>query len=143
WRIPFLLGVITGIAGILIRFGLADTPFFREEQAKETVTKNPVLKALKTQFPAIVRGFAFTVIWTTAYFFFLTYVPTFLTEVVGIDSGFARWSNVMALVLFLLLIAPMGYLSDKIGRKPLLLVSAFGFVLLSFPVVWMFTSANH
>lgn len=143
WRVPFLLGAVTGVAGILLRFGLADTPFFREEKAQESVAKAPILVAVRTQFPAIVRGFAFTVIWTVAYFFFLTYIPTFLIEVIGVDSGFARWSNLIALVLFMVLIAPMGYLSDKFGRKTFLLIGAFGFVLLSFPVVWMFTSGDH
>lgn len=143
WRIPFLVGAVTGIAAIVLRFGLEDTPAFREEKAEGNVVKAPLLVALRTQFPAIARGFGFTVVWTVSYFFFLTYIPTFLTAEVGIDAGYARTSNLVTLVIFFLLIAPFGYLSDRFGRKPFLLVGAIGFVVLSFPVLWMLTTGNH
>lgn len=143
WRVPFLIGAVTGIAAIVLRFGLEDTPAFREEQAEGNVHKAPLLVALRTQFPAIARGFGFTVVWTVAYFFFLTYIPTFLTTEVGVDPSYARSSNLITLVIFFFLIAPFGYLSDKFGRKPFLLAGAFGFVLLSFPVLWMLTTGNH
>ena len=142
WRIPFLIGSITGIAAIILRFGLEDTPAFRAEKAEGNLVKAPLVVALKTQFPAIVRGFGFTVVWTVAYFFFLTYIPTFLTAVVGVDPQFARFSNLAVLVIFTAMIAPFGLLSDKIGRKPLLLIGSGGFVVLSFPILWMFTTGN-
>lgn len=142
WRIPFLIGSLTGIAAIILRFGLQDTPAFKAEKAEGNIVKAPLLVALRTQFPAIVRGFGFTVVWTVAYFFFLTYIPTFLTAEVGVDPQFARLSNLGILVLFTAMIAPFGALSDRIGRKPLLLIGSGGFVLLSFPILWMFTSGS-
>lgn len=143
WRIPFLIGAVTGVAAIVLRFGMDDTPAFREEKAEGNVVKAPLVVALRTQFPAILRGFGFTVVWTVAYFFFLTYIPTFLTEVVGVDGGFARGSNLITLTIFCLMIAPFGYLSDKFGRKPFLLIGAAGFLVLSFPVLWMLTTGDH
>ncbi|GAB3058807.1 MFS transporter [Sediminivirga luteola] len=143
WRIPFLLGALTGIAAIVLRYGMKDTPAFREEKAKDNVVKAPLTVAIKTQFPAIVRGFGFTVVWTVAYFFFLTYVPTFLSSTVGVDPGFARFSNFIVLIYFMLLIAPFGLLSDRIGRKPLLLVGSGGFLLLSFPALYLMTTGSH
>lgn len=143
WRIPFFIGALTGIAAIVLRFGMADTPAYREEKAEGNVVKAPLLVALKTQFPAILRGFGFTVVWTVSYFFFLTYVPTFLTTEVGVDPGYARASNLITLVIFFLIIAPFGYLSDKFGRKPFLLIGAIGFLVLSFPALWLLTTGNH
>jgi MFS transporter, MHS family, proline/betaine transporter len=143
WRIPFLIGALTGVAAIILRYGLEDTPAFREEKAEGNVVKAPLVVALRTQFPAILRGFGFTVVWTVAYFFFLTYIPTFLTAEVGVDAGYARTSNLITLVIFFLIIAPFGYLSDKFGRKPFLLIGAIGFVVLSFPVMWMLTTGDH
>lgn len=143
WRIPFLIGSLTGIAAMILRFGLEDTPAFKAEKAEGNIVKAPLLVALRTQFPAIVRGFGFTVVWTVAYFFFLTYIPTFLTAEVGVDPQFARISNLAVLVVFTAIIAPFGALSDRIGRKPLLLIGSGGFVVLSFPILWMFTSGSH
>ncbi|WP_349826868.1 MFS transporter [Brevibacterium litoralis] len=142
WRIPFLIGALTGLAAIVLRWGMEDTPAYREEEAKGHTVRNPILVAFKEQTPAMLKGFGFTVVWTVAYFFFLTYVPTFLTEVVGTDPQFARTSNLCVLVFFTAIIAPMGILSDRIGRKPLLLIGAGGFVVLSFPVLFLFTTNN-
>src|SRR5699024_3493166 len=62
WRIPFIIGSVTGIAAIILRFGLEDTPAFKAEKAEGNIVKAPVLVALKTQFPAMLRGVGFTVI---------------------------------------------------------------------------------
>jgi MHS family proline/betaine transporter-like MFS transporter len=124
WRVPFLLGVVTAVAALVLRLGLEDTPSFRGEVASGTVVKHPVLVALKTQFPAILKGFGFTVVWTVGYFFFLTYIPTYLTQVAGVDPDVAKTSNLLALAVFTLAIPVFGLLSDKIGRRPLLLIGS-------------------
>ena len=135
WRIPFLLGAVTAVTAVWLRLGLSETPAFAEEQRRGRTVRNPLATSMRTQFPAIVRGFAFTVLWTVAYFFFLTYLPTYLTSVAGFDAGTARTSNLVALAVLCVLIAGFGILSDRIGRKPLLLASTVGFLVLSWPVL--------
>lgn len=142
WRVPFLLGVITAIAALILRMGLEDTPSFRGEVASGTVVKNPVMVALKTQFPAIIKGFGFTIVWTVGYFFFLTYIPTYLTQVAGVDPNVAKTSNLLALTVFTLVIPVFGILSDKIGRRPLLLLGSAGFAVGSFPILAIFNSGS-
>lgn len=142
WRLPFLLAIVTAAAAVWLRLGLEETPAFREEQQRGGTVKNPLLTSLRTEFPAIVRGFGFTVLWTVAYFFFLTYLPSYLTSVSGVDEGVARTSNLVALAAFCLMIAYFGALSDRIGRKPLLLASAVGFLVLSWPILAIFNSGT-
>lgn len=142
WRIPFLIGALTGLAAIVLRWGMEDTPAYRAEEEAGHTVKAPLVVAFTQQWRAMLRGFGFTVVWTVAYFFFLTYLPTFLVEVVGADERFTRSSNLAVLVFFTILIAPMGWLSDRIGRKPLLLIGSGGFVFLSFPVLFMLTTNN-
>lgn len=142
WRLPFLLSALTAIAALWLRFGLAETPAFSEEQAKGSTAKSPLREGLRTQFPSIARGFGFTMLWTVAYFFFLTYLPTWLTGVAGVDADVARTSNIVGLITLTVLIAVFGALSDRIGRKPLLLGSALGFLVLSWPVMALLGSGN-
>ncbi|MQA03182.1 MAG: MFS transporter [Streptosporangiales bacterium] len=142
WRFPFLLSLVTAVVALWLRWGLGETPAFKEEQAKGTTAKNPLWDSLRNEFPAVLRGFGFTVLWTVAYFFFLTYVPTFLTQNADVDPGIARTSNLVALAVFTVLIAGFGLLSDRIGRKPLLLAATIGFLVLSFPVIAMLYSGN-
>ena len=142
WRIPFLLGLVTGIAALWLRLRVPETPVYQETEAEGEVVANPIVKSVKTQFGAIVRGFGFTILWTLAYFLFLTYLPTYLTENVGLPQGQAQGSNLVALAVFIVLIPVCGALSDRFGRKPLLLTGAIGFVVLSFPVMMMISTGH-
>ncbi|WP_084210645.1 MFS transporter [Pseudonocardia acaciae] len=142
WRVPFLVGALTALVALLLRFGLEDTPAFREQAAAGATSTSPLRLALRTQKAAMARGFFFTVSWTVAYFFFLTYLPTHLRKQVGLDAGTVQASNVVGLLVLTVAIFGFGVLSDRIGRKPLLLVGSGGFVLLSFPVMWLFQTGS-
>jgi MFS transporter, MHS family, proline/betaine transporter len=135
WRIPFLLSALTAVAALWLRYGMAETPAFTEEKAKGATAKSPLKEGMRTELPSIARGFGFTMLWTVAYFFFLTYVPTWLKDVAGVDPDVANASNIVGLVVLTVCIAGFGALSDRVGRKPLLLAGAAGFLVLSWPVM--------
>lgn len=135
WRIPFLLAALTGVVALWLRFGMEETPRFEEAIAKDELVKNPLRQSMRTQFPNIARGFGFTLLWTVAYFLFLTFIPTYLTQYNGVDSSVAKLSATFGIALFAVLIPFAGWLSDRFGRRPLLLISTIGFALLSWPVL--------
>lgn len=64
WRVPFLVGAVTAVVALLLRFGLEDTPAFREQEAAGETSASPLRLALRTQKGAMARGFFFTVSWT-------------------------------------------------------------------------------
>lgn len=135
WRVPFLLAALTGVAALWLRLGIEETPRFAEAVEEEELVSNPLLQSIRTQFPNIVRGFGFTLLWTVSYFLFLTFVPTYLTQYNGVDAGVANVSATFGIALFAVLIPFAGALSDRFGRRPLLLTSTIGFVVLSWPVL--------
>lgn len=142
WRIPFLLAAFTGVVALYLRWGIDETPSFEVAAAENELVSNPLRESVRTQFPNIARGFGFTLLWTVAYFLFLTFVPTYLTQYKGVDAGAATRSAAFGIALFAVLIPFAGALSDRIGRRPLLLTSTVGFVVLSWPVlVWMGTGS--
>lgn len=143
WRIPFLLATVTGLVALYLRLGIGETPKFEEAVSEKEVVSNPLLESMRTEFPNIARGFGFTLLWTVSYFLFLTFVPTYLTQYNGVDAGVARRSAVFGIAVFAVLIPFAGALSDRVGRRPLLLSSTVGFVLLSWPVLaWMGTGST-
>jgi MHS family proline/betaine transporter-like MFS transporter len=135
WRVPFLLAALTGVAALWLRLGIEETPRFAEAVKEEEVVRNPLLQSIRTQFPNIARGFGFTLLWTVAYFLFLTFVPTYLTQYNNVDAGVAGASATFGIAVFAVLIPFAGALSDRYGRRPLLLTSTIGFVVLSWPVL--------
>jgi len=125
WRIPFLLGGILAPVGIYMRRNIDETPAFRKAQAQPSAVPAPSPVALAG------RAFGFTVLWTSAYYTMLTYMPTFTQKHVGLARSEALWSNTLGLLVLVLVIPFAGALSDRIGRKPLLLGCCLAFALLS------------
>jgi MHS family proline/betaine transporter-like MFS transporter len=129
------LGVLTGSAALWLRLGLDETPRFKEAIADVEIARNPVWKGLRTEFPNIARGFGFTLLWTVTYFLFLSFTPTYLTKSSGIGVNLSTSSLIFGIAVFALLIPLAGALSDRVGRKPVLLASAIGFIVLSWPTL--------
>jgi MHS family proline/betaine transporter-like MFS transporter len=129
WRLPFLLGAILLPIGLWLRRGIEETPRFRDEQAGHSAG----LADLGTPFGLMARAFGFTVLWTVAYYVMLTYLPTFTQKYAGLSTSAALWANTAGLVALLVAIPFTGALSDRIGRKPMLLFCCVAFVLLAYP----------
>ena len=129
WRIPFLLGALLLPVGLWLRRGIGETPRFEAEQQGE----RSGLADLGSPFGLMARAFGFTILWTVSYYIMLTYLPTFTQRYAGLSATESLWSNTIGLVVLVFLIPAMGALSDRVGRKPLLLFCCVAFVLLSYP----------
>ena len=125
WRIPFLLGGILAPVGIYMRRNIDETPAFRKAQTQTREIRAPSGPSLAG------KAFGFTVLWTSAYYMMLTYMPTFTQQHVGLSRTEALWSNTLGLLVLVVVIPFAGALSDRVGRKPLLLACCLAFALLS------------
>jgi MHS family alpha-ketoglutarate permease-like MFS transporter len=120
WRIPFAFGAGLAFVALLMRRDLPETQAFENARA---VTANP-LRAL-FRYPreiAIVIGL--TMGGTLAFYVFTTYMQKFLKLTVGLTSAQTTWISFGSLIVAMGLQPIYGALSDRIGRRPMLL--AFG-----------------
>lgn len=131
WRIPFILGGLLLPVGIYMRRNLEETPAFTKLQKDAApppkVEKPEMLKMLG-------RAFGFTIIWTVSYYIMLSYMPTFLVKHAGLTQQQALNSNSIALVVLVLSTPFFGWLSDRVGRRVLLLACCAAFVILPYPL---------
>jgi len=74
------------------------------------------------------------IIQNAGFYIVLTYMPTYFSEELGFSSTSSSLSAVLTLLVAMALIPPLGALSDRVGRKPLLAASCVGFALLSYPL---------
>jgi MFS family permease len=88
------------------------------------------------------RAFGFTVLWTVSYYIMLAYMPTFTQRFGGLSRAAALWSNAAGLLMLVLAIPFMGHLSDRIGRKPLLLACCISFIILPYPLFSLILSGG-
>jgi MHS family proline/betaine transporter-like MFS transporter len=127
WRLPFLLGVLLLPVGVYMRRNVDETPAYRAVQSREVLNQ-------AAGWRLAAQAFGFTVLWTVAYYIALSYMPTFTQKFAGLTRTQALWSNTLCLAVLVLAIPAIGHLSDRVGRRPLLLACCVGFVLLPYPL---------
>lgn len=142
WRVPFLLGILVGLLGGYLRWRLSDTPKFTEIEEHGEVSHAPFIEAV-TKYPReTLTIFGLTLHNTVAYYIPIVYMTSYIISVAKLAPSSALWINTTCLVVFVVLIPIWGALSDRIGRKPLLLLSAGGYVVLSYPLFMMASSGS-
>jgi MHS family proline/betaine transporter-like MFS transporter len=133
WRIPFLIAGPLGLVGFYLRSKLEDTPAFRHAQEAGETTRAPFSETVRTVWPQILNLIGFVILLNVAVYTLLTYMPTYLTQVLEISDTESLLVIIGVMLGMMVIIAPVGALSDRLGRKPLLLGSAIGFLVLSYP----------
>lgn len=141
WRIPFLIGAILAPVGFMIRNSVDETPEFSEvmQQASKESDPKPVIS--DGMYKRIVQAFLFTLFWSVGFYFFLSYMPTYAQRQLKLDPSTVFWLNTVASLIYMSAIPVFGALSDRVGRKPVLLCSCVGFALASVPFFTLLTSA--
>ncbi|GAA1289180.1 MFS transporter [Streptomyces javensis] len=139
WRLPFLLTLPIGLVALWLRLRLAETPFFRAAADGDSGTASgagPERVADPREVAgAIVMGAARIMGWAAAGYTFLVVMPSYLQATLNATFQQALVATVVANAGFALSILPAGLLSDRIGRRPVMLTGAALVVVLAFPLL--------
>lgn len=142
WRLPFFIAGVLGGVGLYIRLRLRDTPEFEALQESGDVAESPMKEALRTAWRPILQIAGLVVIHNVGFYAVFTYLPTYFTATLGFSETGAFISITVASVVALLLILPLAALSDRIGRKPLLIGGAVGFAVFVYPLFVLLNSGS-
>lgn len=141
WRLPFLLAAPFGLVGRYIRVSLQDSPKFLEMEkrleAKECTTHAPIRELLTVHRRAVVIGIGVTCLNAVAFYLLLSYMPTYLSTEMGMSESDSFIASTVSLATYIGLIFLMGKLSDRYGRKTMLVAASVLFLLLTFPLFGM------
>ncbi len=121
WRIPFLFGALLAGSVLIARANMAETPEFERQRGAGTIPAQPLLFALRNHRRGIVVGFAISALGSITYYVGITYVPVFLTSVKVMSEADGLWLATLAALVVILVTPLFGHLSDRIGRKPVLI----------------------
>lgn len=137
WRIPFLLSVVLLLISIWIRMHLNESPAFQRIKESGTLSHAPITESFarwKNLKIVLLALFGLTagqaVVWYTGQF----YALFFLTQALGVNANQANLMMALALLLASPLFVVFGWLSDKIGRKPIILTGCLLAALTYYPV---------
>jgi MHS family alpha-ketoglutarate permease-like MFS transporter len=133
WRIPFFVGAGLAIVVFWIRLGLEESKSF--EQARASGAERAQTRMLFLQHPKeTLMILGLTAGGSLSFYAYTTYMQKYLVNTSGFTAGVATEINAAALICFMLAQPAVGWLSDKVGRKRML-VGAFGIgALMAWPV---------
>jgi MHS family proline/betaine transporter-like MFS transporter len=132
WRIPFLVTAPLGLVGVYLRRKLNDSPEFENAQERGEM-RIPFLQLLAQAWRRLLMLVGIVILLNVGYYIMLTYLPEYLTKQLGLSETQAALTLIGIYVMMMILIAPIGKLSDKFGRRPMLQIACGGFFLLSVP----------
>ena len=127
WRLPFLVGALAALWGFYLRRSV-------EESAVFVSARHQSAERRASAAPAVLRVIGMTGLASIMFWTLTSYLPS-QAHNMGIPHGQVFGASTFALLIFLMLQPVVGWLSDRVGRKPLLIGYSVGFVVLSYPLV--------
>lgn len=134
WRIPFGIGAILAVTTMYLRRSLQESASFDQHGDKKDALRGTI-RALTRHPKAVFTVIGLTVGGTLAFYTFTTYMQKFLVNTSGFTKSDATLISTLTLAVFMLIQPLFGLLSDKIGRKPLLIGFGIAGTLSTVPIM--------
>lgn len=121
WRIPFFVGAALAGSVWIARSTMEESPEFLRQVKQRTVPESPLRYVLVHHRPALLRTFAISALGSITYYVGITYVPAFLSSSGILAESRSLGLSTLAAVAVILVTPLAGALSDRVGRKPVLI----------------------
>ncbi len=138
WRLPFLLAAPFGLVGRYIRLKLEETPSFQAAMANAHPESVPIKRLFKEHPKALLVAFLVACLNAVAFYLILSYMPEYLSENMGVGKTESFVAASVSLLSYVGFIFMMGKLSDRYGRKAMLIAASVLFVVLTVPLFMAF-----
>jgi metabolite-proton symporter len=140
WRVPFLVGCMIVPAIFIIRRSLEETPEFEARARKHRPTMGEVMKSIGSNFGIVIAGMALVIMTTVSFYLITAYTPTFGKNELHLSDLDSLLVTVCVGISNFIWLPVMGAVSDKIGRKPLLLAATILAIITAYPALSWLTS---
>ncbi|HEX6444342.1 MAG TPA: MFS transporter [Streptosporangiales bacterium] len=137
WRIPFLLSCLVGVAGVLIRLRVADSPEFRQARREGQVTRTPLRELFTSSRGRIAPAMLISVAPNVISYLPSVYALSYLATNVGAPPWVGLTGIVIANALKTVTVPTAGWLCDRFGRRPVMITGAVSAAVLFYPFFFM------
>ena len=132
WRVPFLLSALLIAVGFYIRYNLSESPLFEKIEETHTEARAPIVEVFRDHRRQVLVGLGSRVGGDIAFYVFTLFLLVYVPQQLGLPRSVALTAVLTGAVAQLIGIPLAGWLSDRVGRRPVLLVGAVG------GLVWAF-----
>ncbi len=151
WRLPFFVAGPLGLLGLYLRHAAEETPAFTqqlekmEQEDRDAVQDKPTIsfrEIFSKYRRALLICIGMVLVTNITYYMLLTYMPTYLSSSLGYSESHGVLIIVVVMIGMLFVQPVVGFMSDKVGRRPFLLAGSLGVLLLAVPSFGLIGSDN-
>jgi MHS family proline/betaine transporter-like MFS transporter len=134
WRLPFVIGFLLGPIGYYLRRKVAETPAFERAVEHRVVERSPFLAAIREYRIRMLQAFGLSIIGCIANFVFVIYLVSYAINTMKLPPGSALSCAVVSGLIVVTLTPIVGHLSDRVGRRPMVLACAVLNLIFDYPL---------
>lgn len=142
WRIPFALTVVSVGFGYYLRMKLLETGAFGDLKRRDKVHKHPVLQSLKTTKKPMLIIFMFGICAGAVFYSYNVFIMTYLKEIIKIGYEEALYVSIASSCFLMVFVALSGLLSDRLGRRKIMITGTLCFICFSYPLYTLYAGAS-
>ena len=142
WRVPFLLGIGLLGVGMFIRLQVLESPLFSQVRERKRSVRVPILEVLRRYPGNILLAIGARFAENGCFYIFTVFILSYATVRLGVTRSTILNSILIASGVQFFAIPLFGFLSDRIGRRPVYLGGAMALALFAFPFFWMIDTAQ-
>src|SRR5262245_3656523 len=142
WRVPFLLSIVLVGIGLVIRLRIMETPAFVRVKEARAESRQPVIEVLQTHPRQVLLAIGARLAENGGFYLYTVFLLVYGTQKVGIDRQTVLTGILIAAACLLVAVPVCGWLSDRLGRRPVYLFGACATALFAYPLFWLFDTGS-
>ncbi len=133
WRIPFIISLAVGMVAFYIKNNISESPVYLKAKEHGNISKAPISEVFKFHLKDLLIAIAIYITVTLPFYSFTAFFSTYLQHHANMKLHDTLVINGIAMIFFMAIIPITAYLSDKYGRKPVLIVTAILIGIVTLP----------
>ena len=142
WRVPFLLSIFLVGVGVFIRLKILESPTFARLKEAGVQAQMPIVEALREYPKSVLLTAGMNVGFSTFIYVLFTFMLTYATGQLGVERSVVLIGTVIGGLVQIASVLAFSALTDRIGRRPVMLAGAAFLALYAFPLFWLVDTGN-
>ena len=142
WRLPFLLSIVLVGVGLFIRLRILETPAFERIKEAGAEVRLPVVEAVREHPRSVLLAAGMNLGFNTFIFVLFTFMLSYATTQLGLPRGVVLQATVVGGAVQIASVLAFSALSDRVGRRPVMLAGAAFLALYAFPLFWIVNTGS-
>lgn len=142
WRVPFVMGLGIGLVGMYIRTHLSESPLYKAAKAKGALSRTPLRETLTSYWREVLMAVIIYINVTAPFYTTTVFIKEYMINL-GYEKAQGSFMSSIILAVLIVTFPISAYISDRIGRKPILVWSSVALVVSIYPIFLALHTMNY